>query len=86
MSHASTICSDLQHRIAAYQARYGKLPDKLPVTLDEWAWLGEWCAYAEALRKGSAPLLQVPREFAGIRLHLHEMVFERPDGSLVVRL
>lgn len=86
MSHPDTICNDLSRRVELYQTRYGSRPEKLPVTLDEWSWLSEWCAYAKALASGSAPLLNIPKEFAGVRLQLVAQVMEFSDGSLVVRL
>ena len=84
MSKPDTICTDLQGRLDKFKTRYGYLPEKLPVTLDEWAWLGEWMAYAKALRHGSAARLQVPMEFAGVPLSLVARVVENADGSMQV--
>lgn len=86
MSTPETICTDLQDRLYRYHVRYGMQPDKLPLTLDEWAWLSEWCAYAKALARGAAPLLNVPKEFMGVRLQLVSAILPQDDGSVKVKL
>lgn len=85
MSAPGTIVDDLQARIDRYVARYGYRPLVLPLTLDEWAWLSEWCAYVRALERGAAPLLNVPMQFHGIRLQLVERVVEGDDGSVAFK-
>lgn len=75
----------LHERIAKFKARYDERPANIPVTLDEWGWLSEWTAYAAALVEGHAPLLNVPRRFQGIPLRLVDKVFERSDGTMVVK-
>jgi hypothetical protein len=75
MSNPDTILTDLLHRIERYRTRYGSLPDKLPVTLDEMAWLSE--------AAGAGPCM--PRSFGSIRLELVQRVSLQADGSMKVQ-
>ena len=77
---AATIYTELSARIDRYRTRYkGELPHELPLTLDEWAWLGE------RLYGNDVQLFGVPDDFKGIPLRLVEGVFEAKDGALVVK-
>jgi hypothetical protein len=76
----ATIYADLHARIERFRLRYkGEFPKELPVTLDEWSWLGE------RLYGNDKHMFAVPMDFMGVPLRLVDGVYETKDGALVVR-
>lgn len=80
MAAADTIYADLSARVDRYRLRYkGEFPHDLPITLNEWAWLGD------RLYGNDRQMFGVPIDFLGIPLRLVADVFETKDGALVVK-
>lgn len=70
------VATELDERLQCYCARYGRLPDTLPVTLDEWVLLAEriWGGY---------PLKFVPTHYGGVQLRLVSEIFDIGDATIV---
>lgn len=84
-SKPDDICTVLSHRMARYRDRYGKDPDDLPVTLDEWFWLSEalTAELAATIDIGKYTVF-VPTALRGVPLKLVLAVVYLSDGGVKI--